>query len=430
MGKNKFEEVHFVSEQDFNEEEEPPSLVEQFNIHTYQHKTTKQQFLNQKSEQDLKLPRSIPPLIKKFFTGITLKEWCSWEWQIKNSLTSKEDLQKIFTLSEEELSALTDRQGLLPVRITPYYASLISSDNAEQPLRKCVIPVLNEHILSKGEVTDPLAEEKHSPLPNIVHRYPDRVLFLVTDFCSTYCRYCTRSRRVGKTCNNANFSLQQWEKAFDYIKIHTEVRDVLISGGDPLTMSDDKLVYLLSRLKEIKHLQMIRIGTKVPVVLPQRITSALVNKLRKFHPLYISIHFTHPDEITPEVTKACERLADAGIPLGSQTVLLKDINDDRDTMMSLFHKLLQIRVKPYYLYQCDPIPGSSHFRVPVEKGLEIIRGIRGFTSGYAIPTYVIDAPGGGGKTPLLPEYFMGMEDDCVILKNYEGKIFRYYNGKD
>ena len=429
MGKNKFEEVHFVSEQEFNEEEEPPSLVGQYNIHTYQHKTANQQFLNQKSEQDLKLPRSIPPLIKKFFTGITLKDWCSWEWQIKNSLTSVEDLQKIFTLSEEELSALTDRQGLLPVRITPYYASLISSDNAEQPLRKCVIPVLNEHILSKGEVADPLAEEKHSPLPNIVHRYPDRVLFLVTDFCSTYCRYCTRSRRVGKTCSNTNSSLQQWEKAFDYIKAHTEVRDVLISGGDPLTMSDDKLVYLLSRLKEIKHLQMIRIGTKVPVVLPQRITSALVNKLRKFHPLYISIHFTHPDEITPEVAKACERLADAGIPLGSQTVLLKDINDDKETMMSLFHKLLQIRVKPYYLYQCDPIPGSSHFRVPVEKGLELMRGIRGFTSGYAIPTYVIDAPGGGGKTPLLPEYFMGIEDDCVILKNYEGKIFRYYNGK-
>ena len=429
IGKNKFEEVHFVSEQEFNEEEEPPSLVGQYNIHTYQHKTANQQFLNQKSEQDLKLPRSIPPLIKKFFTGITLKDWCSWEWQIKNSLTSVEDLQKIFTLSEEELSALTDRQGLLPVRITPYYASLISSDNAEQPLRKCVIPVLNEHILSKGKVADPLAEEKHSPLPNIVHRYPDRVLFLVTDFCSTYCRYCTRSRRVGKTCSNANSSLQQWEKAFNYIKAHTEVRDVLISGGDPLTMSDDKLVYLLSRLKEIKHLQMIRIGTKVPVVLPQRITSALVNKLRKFHPLYISIHFTHPDEITPEVAKACERLADAGIPLGSQTVLLKDINDDKETMMSLFHKLLQIRVKPYYLYQCDPIPGSAHFRVPVEKGLELMRGIRGFTSGYAIPTYVIDAPGGGGKTPLLPEYFMGIEDDCVILKNYEGKIFRYYNGK-
>lgn len=430
MGKNKIEEFHFVNEQEYNEEDEPPSLVKQVNIHTQHQKTTKHQTHPYKSEIDLNFTSKIPDFIKKLFIGITQKDWGSWEWQIKNSFSSLQDLQKFIKLSEEEQSALTDKQGLLPIRITPYYASLISTDNPEQAIRKCVIPILNEHIISKGELADPLAEEKHSPLPNIVHRYPDRVLFLVTDFCSTYCRYCTRSRRVGKVCNDFHSNMQQWEKAFLYIKEHTEVRDVLISGGDPLTMSDDKLVYLLSRLKEIKHLQMIRIGTKVPVVLPQRITLALVNKLRKFHPLYISIHFTHPDEITPEVAKACERLADAGIPLGSQTVLLKGINDNKNTLMSLFQKLLQIRVKPYYLYQCDPIPGSSHFRVPVEKGLEIMRGLRGFTSGYAIPTYVIDAPGGGGKTPLLPDYFLGMEEGYVILKNYEGKIFRYYNEKE
>ncbi len=424
----KFDEVHLVNEQEFNEEEEPPSLVGHFKNH--RNKTITQQNLSLKVNINQHLPLSIPNPIKDFFSGITMKEWSSWEWQIKNSFTSLDDLQKIFSLNEEEISALTDHQGLLPVRITPYYASLISTDNPEQPLRKSVIPILNEHILSKGEVVDPLGEEKHSPCPNIVHRYPDRVLFLATDFCSTYCRYCTRSRMVGKTCSTAASSTKLWDKAFDYIREHTEIRDVLISGGDPLTLGDDKLVYLLSKLKEIKHVQMIRIGTKVPVVLPQRITSALISKLRKFHPLYLSIHFTHPDEITPEVTKACEALADAGIPLGSQTVLLKGINDNAETMMSLFHKLLQIRVRPYYLYQCDPIPGSAHFRTSVEKGLNIMRSLRGYTSGYAIPSYVIDAPGGGGKTPLLPEYFMGVEDDCVILKNYEGKIFRYYNGKD
>ncbi len=424
----KYDEVHLVNEQDFNEEEEPPSLVGQFKNDKV--KTIKQQYLSPKVATNSGLPVNLPVPLKRFFPGVTSKEWFSWEWQIKNSFTSIKDLQKIFSLCEEEVSALTDQQGLLPVRITPYYASLISSDNPEQPLRKCVIPILNEHILSKGEVVDPLGEETHSPVPNLVHRYPDRVLFLATDFCSTYCRYCTRSRMVGKTCHTAPSSVTMWDKAFDYIREHKEVRDVLISGGDPLTLSDDKLVYLLSKLREIKHVEMIRIGTKVPVVLPQRITTALVNKLSKFHPLYMSIHFTHPDEITPEVKRACELLANAGIPLGSQTVLLKGINDNTETMMSLVHKLLQIRVRPYYLYQCDPIPGSAHFRTSVEKGLKIMRGLRGFTSGYAIPSYVIDAPGGGGKTPLLPEYFMGVEDDCVILKNWEGKIFRYYNGKD
>jgi lysine 2,3-aminomutase len=263
-----------------------------------------------------------------------------------------------------------------------------------------------------------------SPVPGIVHRYPDRVLFLVAEACSAYCRYCTRSRRVGRRENSGDIDIR-WKEGIAYIASHSEIRDVLLSGGDPLTLKDEQLEWLLSNLRQIPHLDMIRIGTKVPAVLPMRITPALVKMFRRYHPLWISIHMTHPDELTPETAKACERLADAGIPLGSQTVLLAGINDDLGTMKNLFHGLLKIRVKPYYLYQCDPIPGSSHFRTPVARGIEIIKGLRGFTSGYAVPTYVIDAPGGGGKVPLLPEYVVGREDGDLLLRNYEGRLFRY-----
>ena len=243
----------------------------------------------------------------------------------------------------------------------------------------------------------------------LVHRYPDRVLFLVTDFCSSYCRYCTRSHMIaGKGKSHAS---SDWDEALKYIREHSEIRDVLLSGGDPLTLPDEKLRYLFSELRSIPHVEIIRIGTKVPVVLPQRITPALVRLLRKFHPLYISIHFTHPEEITPEVSQACNRLADAGIPMGSQTVLLKGINDDPGVFKTLMHELLKIRVRPYYLYQCDPVPGSAHFRTPVDKGIEIIRSLRGFTSGYAVPHFVIDAPGGGGKIPILPNYFVGKKTE-------------------
>ena len=261
-------------------------------------------------------------------------------------------------------------------------------------------------------------------MPGLVHRYPDRVLFLVTDFCSTYCRYCTRSCMVGNG-KGLPFDRGQWEKAIAYIENSPAVRDVILSGGDPLTLSDEILEWLLSRLRKIRHVEFLRIGTKAPVVLPQRITPALTRMLKRYHPLWISIHFTHPDELTPETTLACDRLADAGIPLGSQTVLLSGINDDLDTMKRLMHGLLKIRVKPYYLYQCDPILGSSHFRTPVGKGLEIIRGLRGYTTGYAVPSYVIDAPGGGGKIPLLPEYIVGRDGDDLLLKNYEGNTYRY-----
>jgi lysine 2,3-aminomutase len=360
---------------------------------------------------------------KTFFPSANEMDWRDWRWQIKNSFNSLKKLDEIFHLSEEEKQTSGDNSDTLPVRITPYYASLIDRSDALQALRKSVIPVIDEYNVKSGEASDPLCETANSPVPNIVHRYPDRVLFLVTGFCSTYCRYCTRSHMVAK--DKCHFGVKNLEEAFKYIESHAEIRDVLLSGGDPLTMKDEDISYILTRLRRIPHVEFIRIGTKVPVVLPQRITTRLVNILRKFHPLWLSIHFTHPDEITPEVTEACARLADAGIPLGSQTVLLKGINDQPEIMMQLMHALLKIRVRPYYLYQCDPILGSEHFRTPVEKGLDIIRHLRGFTTGYAVPTYVIDAPGGGGKIPLLPEYFMGREGNDVLLRNFEGKIFRY-----
>jgi lysine 2,3-aminomutase len=269
-----------------------------------------------------------------------------------------------------------------------------------------------------------LAEDEDSPVPGIVHRYPDRVLFLATSFCSTYCRYCTRSRMVGNG-RRGPCSQEYWERAIGYIEATPTVRDVLLSGGDPLTLSDEKLEWLLLRLRRIRHVEVLRIGTKVPVVLPQRITPALIRMLKRYHPLWMSIHFTHPDELTPEVARACERLSDAGIPLGSQTVLLAGINDNVETMKRLVHGLLQIRVRPYYLYQCDPISGSSHFRTSVRKGLEILAGLRGHTTGYAVPTYVIDAPGGGGKIPLTPNYVAGRDGDDLLLMNYEGEVFRY-----
>lgn len=285
-----------------------------------------------------------------------------------------------------------------------------------------MIPVAAELLVSPGEAQDPLGEDSHSPVKGLIHRYPDRVLFLVTDYCSSYCRYCTRSRMVGK---RKSAGKQQWQRGIDYIAAHPEVRDVLISGGDPLTLSDGQLDWLLGKLRAIDHVELIRIGTKVPMVLPQRITPALVKVLKKYHPLWISIHSMHPDELTVEARRACIMLADAGIPLGSQTVLLAGINDSVGTMKRLMHELVKIRVKPYYLYQCDPIIGSSHFRTSVAKGLEIYQGLRGHTTGYAVPTYVIDAPGGGGKIPLLPETMIGWEGSDLLLRNYEGRIFRY-----
>jgi len=362
--------------------------------------------------------------LRKYFPLASKSDWNNWEWQLRNSLTSWQALQQFLQLSDEEVRAMTVQSGNLPLRITPYYASLLDPLNPMQPLRRSVIPVTAEHLISVGEAADPLGEDTHSRVPGLVHRYPDRVLFMVTGFCSTYCRYCTRSRLVGDH-NKRHLNRDQWDRALSYIELNPAVRDVLLSGGDPLTLPDDSLEYLLSRLSKIPHVEFVRIGTKVPVVLPQRITHSLISILKRFRPLWMSIHFTHPDEITPESAQACERLADAGIPLGSQTVLLKDINDSVPTMKKLMHELLKIRVRPYYLYQCDPILGSSHFRTPVETGLEIIEGLRGHTSGYAVPHYVIDAPRGGGKIPLLPDYYQGRQDGDVLLRNYQGNIYRY-----
>ena len=361
---------------------------------------------------------------KQFFPEVTASQWHNWRWQLRNRITTTGGLERIIRLSDAERRALTRDGHSLPFAITPYYASLLDVNDPQQALRRTVVPVTSECLHSAGESHDPLGEDCDSPVPGLVHRYPDRVLFLVTEFCSTYCRYCTRSRMVGQR-QKATFPMQQWEAAIAYIEANGAVRDVLLSGGDPLTLPDEKLEYLLMRLRRIPHVEIIRIGTKVPMVLPHRITFALTRMLKRYHPLMISIHCTHPAELTSEVKEACTRLADAGIPLGSQTVLLAGVNDQVETMKDLVHGLLRIRVRPYYLYQCDPILGSGHFRTPVEKGLEIIQGLRGHTTGYAVPTYVIDAPGGGGKIPLLPEYVVGREGSDLLLKNYTGQIYRY-----
>ncbi|MBM3421029.1 MAG: KamA family radical SAM protein [Bacteroidetes bacterium] len=349
-------------------------------------------------------------------------DWNDWKWQLKNSYRSVEELGRIMELTEEELHAIDNLRNRLPMRITPYFASLIYDTKPGDPLRRNVIPVVDELFQHNSEESDPLHEAKFSPVKGIVHRYPDRVLFTVTQFCSSYCRYCTRSHSVGQL---DKINRKDWENAFSYIASRPEIRDVLISGGDPLTLSDEALDYILSRIRAIKHVQMIRIGSRIPVVLPQRITARLISTLRKYHPLFISLHFMHPDELTPECVAACERLADGGFPLGSQTVLLRNINDSVEVMKELMHRLLMARVRPYYLYQCDLIPGSTHFRTSVREGLEIIKGLRGFTSGYAIPTFVVDAPGGGGKIPLLPNYVVEHTDEHVVLLNYKGEEFVY-----
>ena len=328
---------------------------------------------------------------RKFFPDVTEKEWKDWRWQSRNRFKSLAQFERVLTLSDDERAAMTQGGMMLPTGVTPYYMSLLDPIDANHALRRTVMPSTNEFIRFPGEADDPLGEDGHSPVPGLVHRYPDRVLLLALDFCSTYCRYCTRSRVVGHGEISPNGRL---EAIFQYLEKATEVRDVLISGGDPLALGEDKLDWILGRLRAIPHIEFIRIGTKMPAVLPQRITKELTTVLKRHHPLWMSLHYLHPEECTPESKQACERLADAGIPLGSQTVLLKGVNDDVDTMKSLMHKLLTMRVRPYYLYQCDPISGSAHFRTTVRKGLDIIEGLRGHTTGYGVPTYVIDAPGG------------------------------------
>lgn len=360
----------------------------------------------------------------RFYPGVPPAQWNNWHWQLQNRITTQQGISRLIKLSASEKAAFDRAGGKLPFAVTPYYASLIDPDNPNHAIRRTMIPDFREAIAGPGEAVDPLAEDATSPVPGLVHRYPDRVLFLVTNFCSAYCRYCTRTRIMSDASRHPS-SMSHWQAALQYIRAHQEVRDVLISGGDPLTLSDHKLEWLMKALRDIPHVEIIRIGAKAPVVLPQRITPKLVRMLEKYHPLYLSIHFTHPDELTPDVQKACALLAGAGIPLGSQTVLLSGINDDPDVMKRLMQGLLRFRVRPYYLYQCDPIIGSAHFRTPVDTGLQIIRALRGHTSGYAVPTYVIDAPGGGGKIPLLPDYIHGHEGTDLVMENYTGKTYRY-----
>jgi lysine 2,3-aminomutase len=362
---------------------------------------------------------------KRHFPEAGTDDWNDWRWQMRSRIRSLAQVERVFRLSDEEREALSQHKTGLPVGITPYYASTMGLDDPSEPLRRTHIPVGQEYLKTAGEADDPLGEDHDTSVPGLVHRYPDRVLFLTTGTCSTYCRYCTRSRMVGQAGGEYQFSTRQWEQALAYIEAHPEIRDVLLSGGDPLTIADDKLDYLLGRLRAIKHVEFVRLGTKVPTVLPMRVTRDLTRMLKKHHPLWMSIHVTHPNELTPEATEAYTRLADAGIPLGSQTVLLKGVNDSVETMKTLYHGLLMRRVKPYYLYQCDPITGSAHFRTPVSKGLEIIEGLRGHTTGYAVPQFVIDAPGGGGKIPLLPDYVVGRDGDDLILRNFEGHTYRY-----
>lgn len=362
--------------------------------------------------------------LRRCYPDATLENWNDWRWQNRNRVRTLADLARMIDLSEEENDAIQRHAGALPVGITPYYASLLDRQNAAQGLRRTVVPLLGEYLTSPAESEDPLGEDTHSPVPGLVHRYPDRVLLLVTNFCSVYCRYCTRARMVGSV-GERSVKKGDIELALDYIENTKTVRDVLISGGDPLSLDDDRLEYVLKRLSRIKHVEFIRIGSKQPVVQPMRVTPELTRMLKRYHPLWLSLHFTHPDELTPEVAEACGRLADAGMPLGSQTVLLKDVNDDLDTLRTLVHGLLKIRVRPYYLYQCDPISGSAHFRTPVSKGVELIRGLRGHTTGYAVPTFVVDAPNGGGKIPISPDYVSGYDGDDLLLQSYDGGTYRY-----
>jgi lysine 2,3-aminomutase len=362
--------------------------------------------------------------LHRYFPLTNIDSWIDWHWQLRNSFTTAEAISRVMTLTDDEVSTINRLKNRLPLRITPYYLSLIYDSEPGTPLRRTMIPTGSELLITDEEQSDPLDEMGSSPVPGIIHRYPDRALFTVTQFCSSYCRYCTRSHSVGKL---GHLTKTELDRAFRYLEEHKEIRDVIISGGDPLTMNDSRLEYLLSNLRSIKHIEILRIGTKVPVVLPQRITPGLVSMLRRYNPLFMSLHFTHPDELTPETRKACEMLADAGIPLGSQTVLLKGINDDPAVMKSLMQKLLTVRVRPYYIYQCDLIPGSSHFRTTVEKGIDIIENMRGHTSGYAVPQFVIDAPGGGGKIPILPAYVVESGPEKWVLRNFRNKQYTYPN---
>jgi len=357
------------------------------------------------------------------FKDVTAEEWNSWEWQLKNAIRDIPTLEKVMYLSEEDKKSLTKCLEKFKMAITPYYASLMDKKDKNCPVRLMAVPSSRELDSVASDLEDPLHEDIDSPVPGLTHRYPDRVLLLVTHVCSMYCRHCTRRRLLGDT--DTTMADKQIDQAIEYIEKTKTVRDVIISGGDPLVLSDEQLEPLLKRLRKIEHVEIIRIGSRTPVVLPQRITDNFVNMIKKYHPIYLNTHFNHPKEVTYEAKIACEKLADAGINLGNQSVLLKGVNDCSHIMKELVHDLLMIRVKPYYIYQCDLSKGISHFRTPVSKGIEIIENLRGHTSGLAVPTFVVDAPGGAGKIPVMPGYLISQTDNRVIVRNYEGVITTY-----
>jgi len=360
---------------------------------------------------------------KQLFPNVSDEQWNDWKWQVKNRIETLEQLKQYISLTTEEEEGVKKSLETLRMAITPYYLSLIDPDNPNCPVRKQAIPTGAETHIAAADLLDPLHEDEDSPVPGLTHRYPDRVLFLITDMCSMYCRHCTRRRFAGQT--DSESPSVRIQNAIDYIARTPVVRDVLLSGGDALMVSDSMLESIIKRLREIPHVEIIRLGTRTPVVCPQRITDDLVNMLKKYHPVWVNTHFNHSNEITLEAAEACAKLANAGIPLGNQSVLLRGVNDCSHVMKHLVHNLVKIRVRPYYIYQCDLSMGLEHFRTPVSKGIEIIESLRGHTSGYAVPTFVVDAPGGGGKTPVMPTYVISQSPKKVILRNFEGVITTY-----
>ncbi|QUI24069.1 lysine 2,3-aminomutase [Vallitalea pronyensis] len=358
-----------------------------------------------------------------YYSHVSDEDWNDWKWQMRNRVKKLEDLKQYLPLNASEEEGIKRCLQSLRMAITPYYLSLIDQHNEHDPVRKQAVPMSLELHTTKMDFIDPLSEDAHSPVPGLVHRYPDRVLLLITDQCAMYCRHCTRRRFAGH--QDEALPTSRVDRAIQYIADTPSVRDVLLSGGDALLMSDDKLEAIIKKLRAIPHVEVVRIGTRTPVVMPQRITDDLVNMLKKYHPIYVNTHFNHPNEITVASKNACEKLANAGIPLGNQSVLLKGVNDCVHVMRKLVNELVKIRVKPYYLYQCDLTAGIEHFRTSVAKGIEIMEGLRGHTSGFCVPTYVIDAPGGGGKTPVMPNYLISHGHQKVVLRNFEGVITTY-----
>ena len=357
------------------------------------------------------------------WADVTEEQWNDWHWQVAHRLDTAEDIAQVLDLTDEEKDQIEKVRGHFRAGITPYYALLMDKEDPRDPVRMQAVPTLAELNKGQGEMLDPLHEDEDSPTPGITHRYPDRVLFTLTDQCSMYCRHCTRRRFAGET--DAPRSIEEIDAGIKYIKDTPEVRDVLLSGGDPLMLSDERIEYILSELRKIPHVEIIRIGSRTPVVLPMRITDQLCDMIRKYHPVWINMQFNHPDEITPQAAEACARIADAGIPMNNQSVLLRGVNDCVYIMRELVHKLVVNRIRPYYIYQCDLSLGIEHFRTSVAKGIEIIEGLRGHTTGFAVPTFVVDAPGGGGKIPVMPQYMISQTPDKVILRNYEGVITTY-----